>query len=645
MTDIEKLIKKHFDLIDWTKKPEEIFNMIYKAENMNPALLSISNNIIEAVKARKEKSDKKIEDNGGKEYTFDFEYQDVSKLDDNEFDTNYGKNFLLSKFEGTSSLYWINSDNTVEMLEEKKDEAIRQLSSKDILLDVLWPEYMKQKAAALKYLNSLTPVTVPATLTKWPWGKRDQLLTKLQQYMSSWFLEHFTSKSSILKYKAVECKNDSGEVMGYDITEFTEILPNMTKDNFVSLFFNNLSYLIGRFAKKSNELPLPYTNEKDKFAFFKMDIEKFIHEGDCPTWDLALKERLSSPEECEVFMAAAWQVYNPKNVSRQAIYILDPHGRSGKSTLLKELFSLLHPSMFALNKDSLKGPFGFAKVWNKQLVTIGDNKNTLLFKSQIMHTMTGGDYADVEYKNKNSFTAPFKGHLWVTGNIVPSIDTDAEHEVSRVVIFNFNKPESAKSILYQLDKKGEIITTKDGSKVLGVGDNVWPKKLREELPCFLYKCKKAYAKYCPYDTELLLPISMQDRIQEECAELNKIVFDEFIENCINIDPDSEILDLDFRNIWTTWKEANIEKYEIQKSEMSFSNLSEHLSKLGIKCKRKTLAEGKRARVWEGIRKKMSDQDNNYLKAMQATAKKLESEVDNDVNNDVDWGFNDTNKTA
>jgi hypothetical protein len=93
---------------------------------------------------------------------------------------------------------------------------------------------------------------------------------------------------------------------------------------------------------------------------------------------------------------------------------------------------------------------------------------------------------------------------------------------------------------------------------------------------------------------------MQDRIQEECAELNKLVFDDFLGTSIILGGSEAITDTQFRDAWNTWKEGNLERYEVPKTELSFQNLIEHMSKLGFKPQMQRLPNGKRLRAWPGV---------------------------------------------
>lgn len=598
-TPIEKMLES---VEDWTKSDTIIkAQIVTKYQKDFIADDTLEDSIAKKIAERKQRYFNKVASSGVKDSII-LPPQDLVNLDSNEFDKEFGDNFLLASSDNwrTMNSYLIMNGNEVTSLRQGT-EGIMQLSSSTVLNNVLWPLFQKQKQNILDKLQKKCPFEqefeghMPFDPTNFA--------NEFQDCMSSWILEHFKDIVINFKYKPKQDEKTQQPLKYGTITEFTEVFAQHSKDSFVLSFVNNLPLLCGRYAKRLNDHPLPYSYNKDDYAFVKLDIDNLVKEGPCPLWDKALTERLNSEEECAVFRSAIWQVYEMKNRSRQVIYLYDAHGRSGKSAMLRVAFKPLSQAQQALQKKSLDNQFAFAKIWDKQLVTIGDNKSSKLLKTQLIHTATGGDYADVEYKGKNSFSAYFKGHIWANGNVMLDIDTDAEHEVSRLVLFKINKPNSAKTILYQCDKDGNILKGEDGKPLLGAGDPSWEDKLEAELPQFLYKCKQDYAKYCPRNSDIILPKSMQDLIQEECSELNQIVFEDFLSSKISCDdPKADgISDADFREVWNDWKEHNLERYEIAKSELTFANLTEHMSKLGYGIRRKKLKSGARIRLWPGIR--------------------------------------------
>ena len=591
-----KPIESYLKNVDLRKTDEEIIDSIIARD-----YLALKNRVDElqgALSTLRKQCRNNVVRRGGLDQTIVLKELDLLGLHSNEYDQEIGDNFLLASNDGgnTSAMYWVLADKSVIRLKTGADGLV-QLASPEILDGVLWPLFLKYKQQILDKLNAMVATPFEQKIPgMFPWGPINRFAIEFQDCCSSWILEHFGDIG--LNYKAIppETEEDC-----WKITEFTDVYTQHSKDVFVKTFNANLPLLCGRYARRMNEHPKPYSYKPDEYAFTKLNLDAIVKEGECPTWDLALHERLENEEECAVFRAAVWQVYETNNTSRQLVYMYDPHGRSGKSAMLRAAFSHLSQSTQALQKQSLNNQFGFAKIWNKQLVTIGDNKNTMMLKSQIIHTATGGDLADVEYKGKDSFTARFRGHIWANGNVKLDIDTDAEHEVSRLVLFNINKPKSAQTILYKCDSDGNIMMSADGTPLLRSGDPSWEEKLKAELPHFLYKCRQDYAVYCPRDSDLVLPDFMQERIQTECVELNKIVFDDFFNSCLT--RGGEITDAQLRDAWKKWKDENIERYE---TTLSFTDLTEHLSKLKFKCVHKKLPNGKRLRTWPNISLQMNE---------------------------------------
>ena len=577
---------------DWSREVNELVDEVLANDYL--ALKNSRNEIQKAVESAKDSMRQRMLKAGGISKSILLKGQDILGLNSNEYDIKLGSNFIIASSDGgqTTAKYWKKKDNTVIKLEDHTDELITQLASTPILDEVLWPLFTEMKNKILDKLNGMCPFKQELPNT-FPWGDSNKFVTAFQDCCSSWILEHFGDIG--LNYKAVPSKEETNGVPNYwTINCFTDVYTTMSRDKFVEYFEDNLPLLCGRYSKRLDDHPLPYSNNSDDYSFAKLNLDSIVMDGECPTWDKALVERFENDEEGDVFKAAVWQVYNASNRSRQLIYMYDPHGRSGKSAMMRAAFYYLRGCMQSLQKDSLKGNFAAAKIWNKQLVTIGDTKDPQLLRSQIVHTMTGGDFMDVEYKGKNSFSAPFRGHIWANGNIKLCIDTDAEHEVSRLVLFDVRKPKSAK--LYQYDKDGNVLTTEDGTPLLGAGDPSWEQKLIEELPYFLKKCKAAYSIYCPTNSDIVLPAFMQERIRNDCADTAKIVFDDFLGNNV-IMGTGEITDTDFRNKWKEWKDSNMDRYE---KVYTYEDLCNHLSKLKYKCVRRGLPSGKRLRVWPNI---------------------------------------------
>ena len=374
-----------------------------------------------------------------------------------------------------------------------------------------------------------------------------------------WFMQRF-----------MDLKNLQVDVTASVATDITKVRIEQVNDlqgYDVDDLIDDLSKCLYRlnFLMKPCDIPAPYSDGSFPAVHVLCPT---VEQGRCPTWDEALSNRFS-PDESRVFMAAVGQVYDPFNRSRQLIYIYDPKGRSGKSRILETVFAPLKSCTCGLSKSSLNNQFGFAKVWDKQLVTIGDNKNSMLLHSQIIHSMTGGDALDVEYKGENSFSASFKGHVWVCGNVCPEIDTSAEHEVSRLVLLEIRNFKSFKGAYF----------TEHGRTYIGKGDETWPTKLAQELPAFLFKCMQVYTATCPDRGDIILPSCVQDNIRELCLDDSVAAFEDFFNQ--RLEAADTVLQLrQLRQTWSEWIESNKQNYS---QVNNFKSLLSHLYKLGHRC--------------------------------------------------------------
>lgn len=307
----------------------------------------------------------------------------------------------------------------------------------------------------------------------------------------------------------------TSEVNGETITE-TYADGFSFKGDYVDLIASNLEYLWG-IKKLRIAMPVIYTNDPNTACFHFFDLEKAKQaEGEYPAWE-EFTSRLTT-EEAEAFKGFVWSIFDAKNRGRQCLYILDK-GFSGKSAVVNAIASAIGTDLHAaLSKESLSNQFAFSKIWDKRFVTIGDNKNPNLIRSQAMHSMLGGDIVDVEYKGRDPFPARLMCKVFVASNIPLQIDAKARNEVTRVLPL---KPDDSPETLVA---RGLVAVNKDGTPKMTAGGNLiplgdpdWEEKLKEQFPAFLASCYPVYQRVCPRGMEIIIP--------EKSAE-TLIAFDE-----------------------------------------------------------------------------------------------------------------------
>ena len=307
-------------------------------------------------------------------------------------------------------------------------------------------------------------------------------------------------------YKSETNKGDDGNEYTMTIAEKYKF-----KGDFVDLLADNLSYLWG---ENRIRMPMPkiFTNDRHTpcFHFFDLEAAKEV-QGEHPAWD-EFTSRFT-PDEADVFRAFVWSIFDAENSGRQCLYIYD-RGYSGKGVVFDAIAHYIGSDLHAaLSKDSAVNQFAYSKVWDKRLVTVGDNKNANFIRSQFAHSLLGGDWIDVECKGQDSFSAKPQCRVMVGSNKALSLDAKARNEFSRVLPIHPDDSEDAliKRDLVALDEDGNPRHNDLGDPIL-LGDPEWGEKLKAQFPAFLASCWPAYQKWCPRRCEIIMPKETAERI-------------------------------------------------------------------------------------------------------------------------------------
>lgn len=297
--------------------------------------------------------------------------------------------------------------------------------------------------------------------------------------------------------------------------------------DYADLVAENLEYLWG-VRELAVPMPVAYTNDPTVPCFNFFDLEKAKQAtGDYPAW-YEFTSRLTE-EETKAFKAFVWSVFDASNRGRQCLYILDK-GYSGKTAIVNAISNAIGTDLHAaLSKESLCNQFAYSKVWDKRFVTIGDNKNPNLIRSQAMHSMLGGDIVDVEYKGKDPFPARLMCKVFVASNVPLQIDVKARNEVTRVL------PIHPDDSVETLVKRGLVAVNDDGTPKLTttgepilIGDPDWEKHLKEQFPAFLSSCYPVYKEICPRGMDIMVP-EKSSEILASFDDDRAALFDEILE--------------------------------------------------------------------------------------------------------------------
>lgn len=322
------------------------------------------------------------------------------------------------------------------------------------------------------------------------------------------------------------------------------------------------------------DAPVPFTNDRAIKALHFLDLNAICTEGPHDRWDFYWKR--FSAEEAEVYKAFIWSILKADSHGRQMLYIYDPQGYSGKSVVTNVITRFLGTDLVQnLQKDSLTNQFAFSKIYDKRLVVYSDNKNPSLARSEKFHLMTGGDSAEVERKGSSSFSYRMNLKLIANGNTALTIDTEALHERTRVIVLH---PKVTNEILKEICVLGdddEPQKTPEGSYKF-IGDGKFEDQLFGEFSNMLSECKTAYEKLCPNDGDIILPDSMYDSIAEMESDENSI-YNEILEEWFTMGENLTVSPAELGRVFSN-AVSSLTPADSSPFHLEFNNFVEHLRK-------------------------------------------------------------------
>lgn len=380
---------------------------------------------------------------------------------------------------------------------------------------------------------------------------------------------HNTLRICVVIHQSVESFDGTEVPVEYvkDIVIENKTSSSSNEANVWDYIHNSLRYIQTRKDKRIN-FPSVYSTDPNEPTMRYVDLKSLAIKGDCPNWDFYLK-RFSPPQQ-RAFMAYIYSIFDSGNTGRQCLYICD-NGFTGKSVLTSVIAQYIGERLVSsIQKNSLDNNFGLSKIWDKRLVVIDDNKNKNIIRSEKIHMLLGQGLADIEYKRRDAFTARLKSKLIICGNVFPSINPYATHELTRLILLEPKLNDEILAQISKVDEDGNVVKDSRGKPVL-IGDSEFPKKLKKEFPHFLYKCKEIYKELCPTRSNIIIDKELTERLYDMESivehEYERLFLDSYAPNHNQYITKSDIYE---------WFKATIN--DSSDKEMEFENFTAFLFK-------------------------------------------------------------------
>ena len=338
------------------------------------------------------------------------------------------------------------------------------------------------------------------------------------------------------------------------------------------------------------DLPKVITNNPNETAFSFFDFNA-LHSMDTPSFDNWVSR--IAPECRELFMALVFAPLVADCRHRKVCWIRS-EGYDGKSAFFRALNTYTGGNLTgSINTASLTDTFGLSSAIGKRILIMGDCQNRHLLKTNAIHNMTGGDSVQVNRKNQSYLEYSFRSMVFVGANDTPEIELHQPNSTTRIAYVPMDPPTDEQLKHYaKVNSKGEIMRQSDGTP-LYIGSD-FEKRLVEEMPGILFKCREQYHRLCPTGNEILIPPRAYDRMLQDCGSANGDDLAHYAATHLSFDPEAEIecavLIAHFCRI-----------RKIGKTDSAISDFGRWLAQKGVHLGRKERPH--RIRIYRGVRLK------------------------------------------
>lgn len=265
----------------------------------------------------------------------------------------------------------------------------------------------------------------------------------------------------------------------YEITPRNLLRPS-TKENLVAAAADTVQAMMGgrpptpATFRTAEQLLLAHPSPAETIAPFRWQGETILAHHEIPQlaegdWS-AHREFIDRCSCRDTVMAWTYSCFVPEEQTGRECLVFFGHGNDGKTVWCHALMTFLGP--IAVASEILKGDnrFALAPLVGKRLVHFGDVRNPRPFHSRQMRELISGAMLSFEEKGRPFEAGHFHPRCLIDTNVDPRIDINNPAEYTRV-------------------RRVNVAALKDNQ-----GDTGWSKRLLEQMPAFLFECRKVYER-------------------------------------------------------------------------------------------------------------------------------------------------------
>ena len=208
------------------------------------------------------------------------------------------------------------------------------------------------------------------------------------------------------------------------------------------------------------------------------------------------------------------------------LYIYDPDGENGKSTLLNALqygYQKLNIKCCNMTLSGIDDKHSYVQYFGASVAFNADVKSPSFIQTDLYHHVTGGDAVTIDPKGGTPFLANVKVTAILAGNIPIQFETDKNHMSRRIFFIVMHKPDEE-----YLNKNMVMIN----------GQRCWKKQhsfaqaIKDEITDWMVYCFKKHYAYDLLENTIVPSNEMKEEMQSICGQ-NSLIEENIIIKALN----------------------------------------------------------------------------------------------------------------
>ena len=282
----------------------------------------------------------------------------------------------------------------------------------------------------------------------------------------------------------------------------------------VKKFINDI---LPRVAFEISPFPEVLSNDRNVPGFSNIYFDDLLNMqiGDISTITDWLNSRFR-PDQIDIIEKVIARSMIAHAPDIHGLYIYDPDGENGKSTLLNALaaaYKKLNIKCCNMTLSGIEDKHSYVQYFGASVAFNADVKSPNFIQTDLYHHVTGGDMVTIDPKGGMPFEANVKVTAILAGNIPIQFDTSKHHMQRRIFFIPMHKPDDdyiARNTVF-IDGKREWKNQEEFAKTIN-----------EQAYDWMVRCFQKHYAYNLQQNSIVQSKKMDDDTTEYCGENTNI---------------------------------------------------------------------------------------------------------------------------